>query len=220
MKGRCLDAMPDSLQAIQWFQRALILDPFCTEAFEALVESNFFFSDAGRSWLSHMLSQARKVFPYDSPEFASARLLLDYYQCRVFSEDSPAGLRTATIPTATSMAIDSNLSPPHPTPTINNHHHTTGKGPLFMLIENRSLDTLASRIEHLFSLSRFSEVHRLLRPFFSKSPFPFQCAPPYLCSLIMLDLPQDLFLLAHAFLELYPREGCPLFLASAVTLSL
>uniref|UniRef100_A0A383WBY8 Uncharacterized protein n=1 Tax=Tetradesmus obliquus TaxID=3088 RepID=A0A383WBY8_TETOB len=227
LRGKAFEALDNRQRAIACYTSALHADPFCQEAFAALVDN-------------HMLSNSEELALLGSLPFRPQDrwlALLYRAQCKKYlqhehmeaqlqelqQQPGSSGDDMATDPTSMpadaalndttpqqqqqqqQAGMDSTPSPPQDAaaaalpgvPGTPSGGYGLGSNP----------DVLACRADWLFHLGRYEDAYQLTSSILSQDPYATQALSTHLAAALQLGKKNELFLRAHKLVEEYPSSA-------------
>ncbi|CAL8472035.1 g11577 [Coccomyxa elongata] len=240
LRGRVYEALENRGRAIRWYKAALHMDPFCYEAFRALIEG-------------HMLTSGEEASLRENLHYREEdRWLHLYYRakCKKYDQQPTmeATLETLEAPAPTPVPVVAPVAPSEETSTplqpsasakLNAHKDTDlspGVRTRSMVQRSSSpsdmeedldedaenagkggcglggnLDVSVCRAEWYFHLGAYQECHALTSQLLDQDPYAIEALPVHLAAALELRKKNELFLRAHKLVEEYPDRAVSWF---------
>ncbi|CAD7705302.1 unnamed protein product [Ostreobium quekettii] len=216
LRGRVFEALENAPRAIKWYQTALKHDPFCYEAFQALVERHLLsnkdeqklvlslkFSEAD-SWLQLLYSC--KCKKYDQTDSFEAKL--EDLERNPHSESmipsSPSPLQPSARMNEIAQGEHRQVNPSVPE-AVDLDLDIVEATPGWGLTEN--VDVLTCKAEWLYYRGAYDEAHQISQEVLDRDPYASDCIPIYLASCLELNKRNELFLRAHKLTKESPESA-------------
>jgi len=202
LRGRAHEALENRPLARRWYVSALEADPFCYEAFNALISNHMLSAEEEKSLISGLRFEPEEEWlrflytamgkKYDEPSVASGLEILE--------EMGRANLSDFSRDAAEHADGDGNEGD-------RSFHRLPAE--LLALRENGEI--ALARAEWYYHRGDFQKCHDACLEILDRDPFQLKALPVYLAVTVELRLKNELYLCAHELVQEYPNKAVAWF---------
>jgi|MDSW01.3.fsa_nt_gb anaphase-promoting complex subunit 6 len=214
LRGKSLEALGNRASAKKWFKLALIADPFCFEAFEALISNHMLTAEEEQKLLANLRIKPeddwlRFLYNTMCKEFhAPLESSLERDRVREVAVGAGRQSQCDEMIFTTQQIIKESLR-------NTKQYKNLGKGEDIhahghKILQNNSTAALA-RAEKLFSCGQYHRCYDILAAILHHDPFMLEALPSYIAAAVELCLHTELYLCSHRLVQEYPERAITWF---------